>query len=78
MPSSSGFISATCLPCSIAATTGAIASSTAPVTSSTMSTCGLVATSIGSSVTAGRPASMARASAAALSQTTASSSPASA
>ena len=67
VPSSSGFIRSTCLPCSIAARTGAIASSTAPVTSSSTSTCGLVATSIASSVTAGRPASTARARAGALS-----------
>jgi len=78
VPSSSGFIKATCLPCSIAARTGPTASSTAPVTSSSTSTCGLVATSIGSSVTAARPDSIAFASAAGLSQTTASSWPASA
>ena len=76
VPSSSGFIRSVCLPCSTAASTGPAASSTAPVTSSTTSTCGLVATSIGSSVTAARPASMARASAAGLSQIAGSGSPA--
>ena len=73
VPSSSAFISTTCLPCSIAASTTGSASSIAPVTSSSTSTCGLVATSIGSSVTAPRPASIARASAGAASQISASS-----
>ena len=76
VPSSSGFIRSVCLPFSTAASTGAMASSTAPVTSSTTSTCGLVATSIGSSVTAARPARIARDSAASLSQIAASASPA--